>query len=158
MLTRGLILLIVFSFFSCDQDMVFDNYKTIPNQWHKDSLIMFEFELKSNLYNSFINVRTDQSYKFNNLFLIITVQDSLKIIMKDTLEYKMADSNGKLLGRKVLNTFQNKLIHKENTKFESGKYLISIQHVMRKINQISGLKLLDGIINIGYRIEEETKK
>jgi hypothetical protein len=33
--------------------------------------------------------------------------------------------------------------------------LISIQHAMRKINQINGLKLLDGIINIGYRIEKE---
>ena len=155
MLTRGLIALIMFSFFSCDQDRVFDKYETIPNQWDKDSLIMFEFDLKSSSYNSFINVRTDQSYKFNNLFLIITIQDSLKTIMIDTLEYKMADSNGKLLGRKVLNTFHNELIHKESTKFERGKYLISIQHAMRKINQINGLKLLDGIINIGYRIEKE---
>ena len=87
--------------------------------------------------------------------MIVTVHDSVKIIMKDTLEYKMANSNGKLLGKKFLNTFQNKLVHKESTKFESGKYLVTIQHAMRKINQINGLKLLDGIINIGYRIEKE---
>jgi len=54
MLTRGLLALIVFSFFSCDQDRVFDNYKTIPNQWDKDSLIMFEFDLKSSSYNSLL--------------------------------------------------------------------------------------------------------
>ena len=58
----------------------------------------------------------------------------------------------------ILNTFHNELIHKESVKFESGKYLISIQHAMRKINQINGLKLLDGIINIGYRIEKKKEK
>ena len=155
MLIRGLIVLITLSFFSCDQDRIFDNYTTIQNQWDKDSLIIFEVDLKSSSYNTFINVRTDQSYRFNNLFLIVTVEDSVKTIMKDTLEYKMANSNGKLLGKKFLNTFQNKLVHKESTKFESGKYLFTIQHAMRKINQINGLKLLDGIINIGYRIEKE---
>lgn len=155
MLIRGLIVLIILSFFSCAQDRIFDNYKTIQNQWDKDSLIIFEVDLKSSSYNTFINVRTDQSYRFNNLFLIVTVEDSVKTIMKDTLEYKMANSNGKLLGKKFLNTFQNKLVHKESTKFESGKYLVTIQHAMRKINHINGLKLLDGIINIGYRIEKE---
>jgi gliding motility-associated lipoprotein GldH len=155
MLIRALIVLITFNFFSCGQDEIFDNYKTIPNQWDKDSLVVFEVDLKSSSYNTFINVRTDQSYRFNNLFLIVTVQDSVKTIMKDTLEYKMANSNGKLLGKKFLNTFQNKLVHKESAKFESGKYLFTIQHAMRKINQINGLKLLDGIINIGYRIEKE---
>jgi gliding motility-associated lipoprotein GldH len=155
MLIRVLIVLITFSFFSCGQDEIFDNYKTIPNQWDKDSLIVFEVDLKPSSYNTFINVRTNQSYRFNNLFLIVTVQDSVKTIMKDTLQYKMANSNGKLLGKKFLNTFQNKLVHKENAKFESGKYLVTIQHAMRKINQINGLKLLDGIINIGYRIEKE---
>ena len=68
---------------------------------------MFEFDLKSSSYNSFINVRTNQSYKFNNLFLIITIKDSSKTIMKDTLHYKMANSDGKLLGNKFLNTFEN---------------------------------------------------
>jgi len=155
MLIRVLIVLIAFSFFSCGQDEIFDNYKTIPNQWDKDSLIVFEVDLKPSSYNTFINVRTNQSYRFNNLFLIVTVQDSVKTIMKDTLQYKMANPNGKLLGKKFLNTFQNKLVHIENAKFESGKYLVTIQHAMRKINQINGLKLLDGIINIGYRIEKE---
>ena len=155
MLIRALIVLITFSFLSCSQDEIFDNYKNIPNQWNNDSLIVFEFDLKSSSYNTFINVRTEQSYRFNNLFLIVTVHDSTKIIMKDTLEYKMANSNGKLLGKKFLNTFQNKLVHKESAKFENGKYLVTIQHAMRKINKVSGLKLLDGIINIGYRIEKE---
>ena len=158
MLTRAIILLIFFGFFSCDQNQVFDKYQTIPNQWNKDSLINFNFDLQANTYNTFVNVRTDKTYKFNNLFLIVTVSDSTQIIIKDTLEYRMADSKGILLGNQSLNTYENKLWHKENMAFEKGKYEISIQHAMRKINQIDGLKLLDGIINIGYRIEKETEK
>ena len=158
MLTRGVILLIFFGFFSCDQNRLFDKYQTIPNQWDKDSLINFDFDLEADTYNTFINVRTDKTYKFNNLFLIVTVSDSTQTVIKDTLEYKMADSKGMLLGKQFLNTYENKLWHKENLVFEKGKYTISIQHAMRKINQIDGLKLLDGIINIGYRIEKDREK
>jgi len=158
MLTRGVILLIFFGVFSCDQNKLFDKYQAIPNQWDKDSLIDFNFDLQADTYNTFINVRIDKNYKFNNLFLIVTVSDSTKVIVKDTLEYKMTNSKGSLLGDRLINTFENKLWHKERVFFERGKHKISIQHAMRKINQIDGLKLLDGIINIGYRIEKETKK
>ena len=149
---------IFFGFLSCDQNKVFDNYQTISNQWNKDSLINFNFDLKADRYNTFVNVRTDKNYKFNNLFLIVTVSDSTQVILKDTLEYKMADSKGMLLGNRLLNTFENKLWHKKSMIFEKGKYTVSIQHAMRKINQINGLKSLGGIINIGYRIEKETEK
>ena len=131
MLTRGVILLIFFGFFSCDQNRLFDKYQTIPNQWDKDRLINFDFDLEADTYNKFINVRTDKTYKFNNMFLIVTVSDSIKIIIKDTLEYKMADSKGALLGDRLINTFENKLLHKERMVFEKGKYTISIQHAMR---------------------------
>jgi gliding motility-associated lipoprotein GldH len=158
MLIRAVILLIFFGFFSCDQNKVFDKYQTISNQWNKDSLINFNFDLKANRYNTFVNIRTDKKYKFNNLFLIVTVSDSTQVILKDTLEYKMADSKGALLGNRLLNTFDNKLWHKKSMIFEKGKHSVSIQHAMRKINQINGLKSLDGIINIGYRIEKDTEK
>ena len=73
MLSRVLILLILFGFFSCDQNRVFDKYQSIPKQWSKDSLVEFEFDLKANSYNTFINIRTDKKYKFNNLFLIVAL-------------------------------------------------------------------------------------
>jgi hypothetical protein len=72
MLSRVLILLILFGFFSCDQNRVFDKYQSIPNQWSKDSLVKFEFDLKANSYNTFINIRKDKNYKFNNLFFCLT--------------------------------------------------------------------------------------
>ena len=101
---------------------------------------------------SLISVNRDISdlLKFAILFELV--------ILKDTLEYKMADSKGMLLGNRLLNTFENKLWHKKSMIFEKGKYTVSIQHAMRKINQINGLKSLGGIINIGYRIEKETEK
>ena len=68
MLSRVLILLILFGFFSCDQNRVFDKYQSIPNQWSKDSLVKFEFDLKANSYNTFINIRTDKTISLITYF------------------------------------------------------------------------------------------
>ena len=39
----GLISL-TFIFVSCDSNRVFDEYKSLPNQWNKDNLITFTFK------------------------------------------------------------------------------------------------------------------
>jgi hypothetical protein len=60
----------------------------------------------------------------------------------------MANKNGKLLGKKLLNTYNSKLWHKEDLKLKKGSYTVSIKHAMRKINQINGISKLEGITNI----------
>ena len=67
----------------------------------------------------------------------------------------MANKNGKLLGQKFLNVYDNKLWHKKNLKLKKGTYNVSIRHAMRKINQINGIDKLEGIVNVGYRIEKK---
>jgi gliding motility-associated lipoprotein GldH len=83
-------------------------------------------------------------------------------ILKDTLEYKMADPDGKLLGTGFTDVKENKLWYKGFERpfmfNESGEYKIKIQHAMRQNGQVNGIENLVGITDIGFRIEKpETK-
>jgi gliding motility-associated lipoprotein GldH len=79
-------------------------------------------------------------------------------IEKDTLEYKMAEPNGKLLGTGFTDVKENKLWYKgykEPFVFkEKGEYKINIQHAMRQNGQVKGIDNLEGITDIGFRIEK----
>lgn len=152
-----LILLLAFIFTSCDSDRVFDDYKSLPNQWNKDSILTFNLENIDTLqsYNLFINVRNNNDFEYSNLFLISEIQFPQGKVITDTLEYEMAAPNGKWLGTGFGDVKENKLWYKENVQFpESGKYKVSIKHAMRKNGNEQGIENLKGITEIGFRIEK----
>lgn len=154
-----LVLTMYFVFASCDSNRVFDEYKSVPNQWHKDTIISFNFNPADSInnYNLFINLRNTNEYKYSNLFLIVEMDFPNGKILKDTLEYKMADPSGKLLGTGFTDVKENKLWYKGyNDPFvfnESGEYRIQVQHAMRKNGQVYGIDNLEGITDIGFRVE-----
>ena len=95
-------LAIIFSTFlmSCNPDIQYIDYTSIDGLWHKDSVQNFNFELTKNektKYNSFVNLRINDDYIFNNIFLIVTIKDSVNIVSVDTIEHTLADKYGKFL-------------------------------------------------------------
>jgi len=150
------ILLFSFLFVCCDSNSVFDKYKSVPNKWHKDSIISFKVIPPDsiNTYNLFVTLRTTNDYKFNNLFLIVGMNFPNGKVIKDTLEYKMAKPNGELLGTGFSDVKENKLWYKEQVVFEeSGEYTVNIQQAMRESGKVNGVIDLEGITDIGFRIE-----
>ena len=142
---------------SCDSNRVYDEYKSVPNVWHKDSVISFKINPQDSLkpYNLFVNLRNTNEYKYNNLFLIVEMVFPHGKTITDTLEYKMADPTGKLLGTGLTDIKENKLWYKEHVVFkESGDYTVKIQHAMRENGKVNGIENLEGITDIGFRIEK----
>jgi len=152
-----LLLFIVIS--SCDSNQVFDDYKSVPNQWNKENIISFNVTPPDsiNAYNLFVNLRNTNDYKFSNLFLIVEMNYPNGKTIKDTLEYEMAKPNGEFLGTGFTDVKENKLWYKGyKTPFifnETGKYKINIQHAMRFNGEVNGVDNLEGITDIGFRIE-----
>lgn len=141
---------------SCDANRVYDAYESVPNQWHKDSVISFNIKPPDSInpYNLFINLRNTNDYKYNNLFLIVEMVFPHGKTIKDTLEYKMAEPSGKLLGTGFGDIKENKLWYKEQVIFEeSGDYLVNIKHAMRENGKVSGVVNLEGVTDVGFRIE-----
>lgn len=151
-----LIILVALLILSCDKKRVFDDYKSVGNAWHKDSIITFKLpklESEKN-YNLFINVRDNNDYPFDNLFLIVSLEQPNKKVIVDTLEYKMANPDGTLMGDGFTDIKESKLFYKEKMAFKSkGDYKIHIQQAVRQTGKVSGVDDLKGITEIGFRVE-----
>jgi gliding motility-associated lipoprotein GldH len=151
-----LFLLVIICFLSCDKKRVFDDYKSVGTAWEKDSVVRFNFKQEdtTKLYNLFVNLRANQAYQFNNLYVIIAMERPGGLTKVDTLQYQMTNPDGSLLGEGFSDIKESKLFYKENLRFDTvGDYKIQIQQAVRQIGKIEGVKALDGITEVGFRIE-----
>lgn len=142
---------------SCDKKRVFDQYKTVGDAWQKDSIANFTYNNQDTTerYDLFLNLRSNNDYPFDNIFLIVSVETPGGMTKVDTLEYKMADGDGKLLGEGFSDVKESKLFYIEKHKFSAiGDYKIGIQQAVRQSGKVDGEKELKGITEVGFRIEK----
>jgi len=150
--------LLILCLVSCDSKRVYDSYVSVSNQsWNIENPISFTFNVQDTIHkkNLFINIRNNDTYAFSNLFLVtqFNFPNGKKVV--DTLEYEMADVTGKLLGVGLTEIKESKLFYKENVTFlSSGQYSVTIAQAMRKNGEIVGVDMLEGITEVGFRIEK----
>ena len=153
------LMLIALLFISCDEKQYFSEYKELDGTWKKKDTLRFNFEQSDtiNPYHFFLNVRNNNDYPFNNLYLIVSMKEPGKnpIIKVDTLEYQMANPDGMLMGEGFSDIKESKLWYLENHKFKKqGKYKVEIVQAVREIGKVEGVSDLKGITEIGLRIEK----
>lgn len=145
---------------SCDSDGVFDEYKSLPDSWNKDEIVSFDVKAPdtTNTYNLFVNIRNNSDYKYSNLYLIVEMNYPQGKVVADTLLYRMAAPDGRFLGQGFTDVKENKLWYKGYDKpfvfEESGTYKINVQHAMREQGAVNGIKNLQGILDVGIRLEQ----
>lgn len=144
---------------SCDSKRVYDSYKPLENnRWLQDDSISFEFQITDTISKNklYFNLRNSNEYLYSNLYVIsqIVFPNGNKFV--DTLQYEIADKNGKFLGVGMSEIKHSRLLFKENFMFPiSGKYKVSVWQAMRKNGNVEGIKELEGITDFGFRIEKE---
>lgn len=151
---------VIVLFVACDSKQLFDEYQTVPGSWAKENAISFTFKSPdtTNKYNLFINLRNNNEYPFSNLHIITELEDPKKNKITDTLEYIMANPDGSWLGTGFSAIKENKLWYKEKVRFkEKGNYHLTVKHAMRKNGNVLGLDNLNGITELGFRIEKTPK-
>lgn len=151
-------LLLFTSFYSCTSDIEFTAYKTLKNSvWESHQKMTFNFEVTDTISskNLFLNIRNTHQYPFSNLYVITTLKYPDAATVIDTLQYKMTDERGAFLGEGFATILDNKLYYKENIHFSTtGSYQFSVRHAMRKNGQVTPIKQLEGIQDIGFSIEK----
>jgi gliding motility-associated lipoprotein GldH len=155
---KSSILLIIIAglFISCDKKRVFDEYQSVGSAWNMKKEVVFELPKMDTLkkYNLFINLRANDNYKFNNLFLIVSLEQPNGLTKVDTLEYEMADVDGTLLGEGFSDIKESKLYYKESVKFKASENnKIHIKQAVRQTGKIVGVEDLEGITEVGFRVE-----
>jgi gliding motility-associated lipoprotein GldH len=154
----GLLLLFLF-FTSCDKKQFYSEYKELDGSWKKSDTLRFTFEQKDTIkpYNLFLNVRNNNDYPFNNMYLIVSLKEPGKkpTIKIDTLEYQMADLDGTLLGEGFTDVKESKLWYLENYVFNRiGNYKVEVVQAVRATGEVNGVAELKGITELGLRIEK----
>ena len=144
-----------------DNTVTFSKYQSISNtKWNMDNEVSITIPIQDTLsfHNLYINLRNNKNYPYSNLYLITQMSFPDNTIVIDTLEYEMTDTEGRFLGSGFSDIKENKLFYKENVRFKyTGDYHFRVRHAMREREQIEGVKLLDGVTDIGISVEKIKK-
>ncbi len=154
------ILLVVITFIACDSKTVVSETRTLSGDWGKNDVIEFTIPKLDSLkkYNMFLHVRNTNDYPFNNIFIIASINFPHGKVITDTLEYRMAESDGTWLGTGVGSVKESKLWYKENISFfETGNYVLRVSQAVRNNGDVGGVSQLRGITDVGYSIEVVTE-
>ncbi|MFH6603000.1 gliding motility lipoprotein GldH [Maribacter algicola] len=150
------LIILVLTMVSCNGKLVKSEFRPTDNGvWNKDSIMEFTFNEIDTVqrHNLFINLRNDEDFPYNNLFLIAELGFPSGDIVTDTLEYEMAKPDGQWLGKGYGSIKENKLWYKENIVFpSSGVYTLRLSHAMRKNGNVEGVTNLEGVTDVGYEI------
>ncbi len=143
--------LCLFLFWGCNKNDVFFEYKSIPDFiWNRDSSMNINYQINDTIkrYNSYIHIRHNSEYPFQNLYLLIEKKIDSTIISRDTLEIVIADKYGKWLGDGVGAIREISVPYQHNIMFDkSDNYELNVTHLMKIDN-------LEGVEKIGLRIEK----
>lgn len=148
-------------FLSCESNTFFSETRAMDGYWNADETVEFKLPQLDSLkkYNLFLNIRNTNEYKYNNLFLIVSINFPHGKTVTDTIEYRMANPDGSWMGQGIGNVKENKLWYKEHVSFfEEGNYTVDIAQAMRNNGAVEGVTKLEGITDVGFSIEEATEQ
>ena len=155
MLNRFLIVFFATVLSSCETSKFLD-FHDFKSGWGSSEIVEFNFEgeKQKSLKNIDFVLRHNNDYSFANIFLISELYDLNNKIQIDTLEFKLADPNGKWLGDKKISVVEHKLPYKTDFILnDSEAFKLKVRTSMRLNNEINEIENLEGVLNFGLLIE-----
>jgi len=146
--------LLVFMATACGTTPVFEHYQTIENEaWEVTDTVTATFVITDTIqtYNFFINLRNNNNYNYSNLYVFVDTEFPNGKKLTDTVECVLAYPDGRWIGSGFGNVYDNRIMYKYRKRFPlNGDYQLKITHAMRE-------EVLDGILDVGFRLEKSVK-
>lgn len=143
-------------FTACNTTDFFNEYQSLSDGWKKNEPVVFDFESLDTLktYDAYLNIRTTNEYPYSNLFVIVKMTEPEGASMMDTLQYEMANPDGSMMGSGFTDIKEHKLVWRKNISLKKqGVYTIEVNHATRKINEVNGDVVLNGVTEIGLQLQ-----
>ncbi|MDR0431344.1 MAG: gliding motility lipoprotein GldH [Tannerellaceae bacterium] len=142
--------LLCFLVFSCGEQAVYNQYQAIHNfSWEKNKEYYFTFQIDDNSipYDVTLEIRNNNLYPYQNLWLFYNEEPPIGSMVCDTIECLLADDFGKWNGTGI-SLFQSSFPIRTNYRFlNKGRYTFSFRQGMR-------IDTLPGIQEIGLKVEK----
>lgn len=134
---------------SCDSNRIYEENIAVENNvWMHDDIKTFQFEIKDTMsaLDLYVNIRTTTDYQYSNLILFLYSDYPNGYTDKDTLEFILAQQDGKWLGESSGTVVENQILISRGGRFPaSGTYTFKMEHAMRE-------DALPEIIDVGFRV------
>lgn len=148
------VFVIIFSLFlglaSCDSsDVIFeDNQGFENNTWAYDDIKEFSFEIEDSITPAkiFLNLRTTLDFQYSNIYMYLHINYPNGFTDIDTLEFFLAQPNGKWLGEVSGTVVENQALIAQGIFNDPGTYTYKVEQAMYK-------DALEEIIDVGIRVE-----
>ncbi|MDR1675131.1 MAG: gliding motility lipoprotein GldH [Tannerella sp.] len=137
---------------SCKEDVFYHQYQLVDLEWGKAKEYYFTYEITDNSipYRFLIEIRNNNLYPYQNLWLFCSEEQPVGPIRRDTIECLLADEYGKWLGHGFSIYHLSIPVRTDHHFLHRGQYTFSIRHGMRDF-------VIRGIEEIGLRIEVENR-
>jgi len=134
---------------TCIQVVYYEKYQTIDKLWDKNKEYFFIYEIEDNSvpYNLSLEIRNNDLYPYQNLWLFCTEEQPEGSFVRDTIECMLADDFGKWVGSGLSIHHLSVPIRTKYIFPHTGQYTFNIRQGMRDDR-------LKGIEQIGVRIEK----
>lgn len=144
---RYLLFIFLLLFAACNSASVFEEYQELSNEtWNRYHVLEFTTNLPdSGLYEVRLCLRHTTDYEMANLWCFISTRSSLHTELKDTVNLKIAETDGKWLGQGNTIKAIEQGIDKNPVILPQGRVIFRIEQGMR-IDNMKGIK------NVGIKV------
>ena len=143
-----LLILINVSLLSCNRNLVFSEFQSLPMMgWEADSVLVYDPQIvdSTSKYELQIIIRHTDKYPYQNLWLFVDVKKDSTILRRDTLESFLADDRGQWIGY-GMRLYELPILYLDKLNLpQGGDYEVVIQQGMRE-------DTLPGIVDVGLKI------
>lgn len=145
---RYLIPIILLLTAACQSSAVFEKYEEIPEEiWNRNNIIEVKANIPdSGLYKVSLCIRHTTDYEMANLWCFISTRSHAAQQLQDTVNLKIAESDGRWLGQGNTIKIVEQTINKSPVTLPKGDVIFRIEQGMR-LEEMSGVK------NVGIKIE-----
>jgi gliding motility-associated lipoprotein GldH len=105
------------------------------NGWHKDFKAKFQVEIKdtSQVMDVGMTFCHTDDYPYSNLWLFVDMKGENGLMIKDTLEFFLSETDGRWLGHKEGDVYEVSALYKHAVKLtHPGTYSFEISQGMRR--------------------------
>lgn len=133
---------------ACTDTALYDHYQAVEKPWSKDQVYYFTFDIADNTlpYDLTLEIRSNNLYPYQNLWLLCTEEPPVGPMTHDTIECMLANDYGEWRGSGISLYHLGIPLRTRRHFPHKGQYTIGIRQGMRD-------EQLNGIEAIGLRIE-----
>lgn len=134
---------------ACHSSAVFEKYEELPEEnWNRYKVIEFTTRIPdSGFYNVSLNIRHTTDYEMANLWCFISTRSQAEKQLKDTVNIKIAEPDGRWLGKggSIKTVEQN--INRNPVYLPQGEVKFRIEQGMR-------IEDMKGVRDVGIRVRK----